>query len=349
VWHSCALSHTGQRKVSRVLEEFGVPAVTEQVYRSVLQHPGTGAEEFAAMLEDEVQVVRDALAELRELGLVEATPSGAWLALSPDAALELLIAREEELLEKRRARLAAGRQAIPELVQDYVTHRRTYVADQVELLTDGALVRARLYQLTTEASVSAWAISPGDALRPEAIAAALPLDQQLGSRGVDARMVVSTSSLGPPIWMDYLETLGRLRHQVRASATATQRCIIVDGRYAVIPSSDARSPGAYVLRGQSLVAPLVALFEEVWAGAEPVVADRADELVGPVTEARMRQVAALLARGIKDDALARRLNVSVRTVRRLVSATMDELRADSRFQAGVLAVRRGWVDPGESD
>ena len=57
----------------------------------------------------------------------------------------------------------------------------------------------------------------------------------------------------------------------------------------------------------------------------------------------MREVVTLLARGLKDDAIARRLGVSVRTVRRLISATIDDLQADSRFQAGVVAVQRGWV------
>jgi DNA-binding NarL/FixJ family response regulator len=35
--------------------------------------------------------------------------------------------------------------------------------------------------------------------------------------------------------------------------------------------------------------------------------------------------------------------MSVRTVRRRVADLMDDLGADSRFQAGVEAVRRGWI------
>ena len=45
----------------------------------------------------------------------------------------------------------------------------------------------------------------------------------------------------------------------------------------------------------------------------------------------------------KDEQIARALGMSVRTVRRRVADLMDELGADSRFQAGVEAVRRGWI------
>lgn len=51
----------------------------------------------------------------------------------------------------------------------------------------------------------------------------------------------------------------------------------------------------------------------------------------------------LLADGAKDEAAARSLGVSVRTVRRMVADLMRRLDARSRFQAGILAKRRGWL------
>ncbi|MBZ5735679.1 LuxR C-terminal-related transcriptional regulator [Nocardioides sp. TRM66260-LWL] len=50
-----------------------------------------------------------------------------------------------------------------------------------------------------------------------------------------------------------------------------------------------------------------------------------------------------LAVGAQDDQIARLLGVSLRTVRRRVADVMAELGAESRFQAGVEAVRRGWL------
>jgi DNA-binding NarL/FixJ family response regulator len=55
-----------------------------------------------------------------------------------------------------------------------------------------------------------------------------------------------------------------------------------------------------------------------------------------------RQIAVgrLLAAGLKDAAVARELNLSLRTVRSEVKALVTGLGAKSRFQAGCLLVRR---------
>jgi DNA-binding CsgD family transcriptional regulator len=52
---------------------------------------------------------------------------------------------------------------------------------------------------------------------------------------------------------------------------------------------------------------------------------------------------ALMAGGAVDEQIARALGVSVRTVRRRIATLLVELGADSRFQAGAEAVRRGWI------
>jgi DNA-binding NarL/FixJ family response regulator len=51
----------------------------------------------------------------------------------------------------------------------------------------------------------------------------------------------------------------------------------------------------------------------------------------------------LLTAGVKDQAIARQLGVSLRTIRRRLANLMREAGAVSRFQLGMLAGRRGWV------
>lgn len=326
-----------------MLDELGLSGEEEAVYRALVRSSDARLDELAESVGLEPDVVRAALTALADRRLVS-DGDGRWTPVPPERALELLILREEEQLVARRARLQEAREAIPDLVASYVDVRRSFVSDGVELLTDPELVRSRLYQLTARAQVSAWSVSPGGALSPEAVAASLPLDRELAERGVDCRMVVGAGSLGVAHWDAYLREVADLGHHVRVSGTASYRAIVIDGDCAVIPATDAERPGAYVLHGRALAAPVVTLFEEVWSRAEPFATPEAGSSSPVFTQARLRQVAHLMSLGLKDESVARRLGVSVRTVRRLISATLVELQADGRFQAGVNAVRRGWLD-----
>ena len=97
-----------------------------------------------------------------------------------------------------------------------------------------------------------------------------------------------------------------------------------------------------VVRQQALIAGFTLLFEALWERAMAIPG-----LDGPVdAEDRTsdrRLLLDQLANGAKDEQIARALGLSLRTVRRRVADILDELGVDSRFQAGVEAVRRGWV------
>ncbi|MGI5530482.1 response regulator transcription factor [Streptomyces syringium] len=56
----------------------------------------------------------------------------------------------------------------------------------------------------------------------------------------------------------------------------------------------------------------------------------------------------LLAAGLKDEAIARRLGMSLRTARRHIADIMETLGAESRFQAGMLAARAGMTDDADA-
>ena len=59
--------------------------------------------------------------------------------------------------------------------------------------------------------------------------------------------------------------------------------------------------------------------------------------VDPDVDATRQAILGLLADGEKDEAIARRLSISVRTCRRHIAEYMAQVGATSRFQAGVIA------------
>nr|WP_256332725.1 hypothetical protein [Streptomyces sp. 2131.1] len=69
--------------------------------------------------------------------------------------------------------------------------------------------------------------------------------------------------------------------------------------------------------------------------------------IGSVTNGQVtdedRELRTMLSSGLKDEAMARRLEIHVHTVRRRISRLMRELKAETRFQAGVQAAMRGWL------
>jgi hypothetical protein len=66
--------------------------------------------------------------------------------------------------------------------------------------------------------------------------------------------------------------------------------------------------------------------------------------VASISRHRYQLLLRLLAAGLTDEAIGRRMGVHERTVRRRVSELASALSAESRFQAGVNAVRAGWLD-----
>lgn len=97
-----------------------------------------------------------------------------------------------------------------------------------------------------------------------------------------------------------------------------------------------------VERDECALSELLATADHLWdQGVEPrqpvAVCD------GQHGTERLPAVLRLLAEGHTDDAVARRLGVSVRTIRNDVAATMRVLEARSRFQAGVTAARLGLI------
>ncbi|MET8702560.1 helix-turn-helix transcriptional regulator [Kitasatospora sp. NPDC004723] len=95
-----------------------------------------------------------------------------------------------------------------------------------------------------------------------------------------------------------------------------------------------------MVREPALVALVAELFEYFWSAAW-APAEVLPE--GEVMTGRQIEVLRLPAAGRTDAAIARKLELSERTVRRLVAELTAGLGAESRFQAGVHAARLGRV------
>jgi DNA-binding CsgD family transcriptional regulator len=128
--------------------------------------------------------------------------------------------------------------------------------------------------------------------------------------------------------------------QVRVIADLPTRLFVIGTTHAVLPEPLGMADEPRLLvRQRALVEALTLMFELMWERAAPVP----DLDFGEARPDLRRFLLQQLAAGAKDEQIARTLGISLRTVRRRVAALLIELGVDSRFQAGVEAVRRGWL------
>ncbi|MFG2563755.1 LuxR C-terminal-related transcriptional regulator [Streptomyces sp. NPDC048496] len=136
-----------------------------------------------------------------------------------------------------------------------------------------------------------------------------------------------------------MEAASPLGGEYRTAHELFGRVIIFDRELAFIPAGDG-SWGAVAVRQESLVAYLYEIFEQAWSSARPFSAAAEDGLE-QVSQEIDQTILRLLAAGLKDETIARRLGMSLRTARRHIADIMGQLEAESRFQAGVAAARAG--------
>ncbi|MCX4687199.1 LuxR C-terminal-related transcriptional regulator [Kitasatospora purpeofusca] len=327
-----------------MLTALGLDAVAESVYRAMLAHPGDGVAALAARLSLAEPQVRNALDHLSELALLRpsADRPGSLRAVSPDVGMEVLMARQQAELAAAQARIEASRAAAAQLIADYADLRPEANTPDVEQLVGLDRIRDRLSRFSREAREEIMTFAPEGGQKPEHIEAAKPLDRTLLERGVRIRTIYLDSVRNSPHTVEYVNWLAALGGRVSTVPELPTRMIIVDRSAAVIPvRSDDTAAGAVVLTGQGMLTVLCALFESVWAGAQPLGATASLDQDG--LTAQERTALTLLADGHTDDAIAKRLGVSPRTARRIATDLMERLEARSRFQAGARAAQAGWL------
>lgn len=325
-----------------MFETLGLDERALRVYRMLLLHPAWSLDELAQSLELDADTVRTALDVLMQRSLLAESQvdSDRWRTVSPDVAMRGLLASLERELGLRQEELGRLRAEVASFTDEY--HQARPVShDPLEQLDGRDAVVARLAELNLAARTEILAFVTNRPSR-QALEQAREHDADLLARGLAVRNLYLESVRYDARVVAYLEWLESQGAQVRTTPTLPVRLVVHDRATAVV-AKDAEDPaqGAVLVCGGGLLTALVSLFERCWDAAsglsQPVTA--APETL-PRTE---RELLRLMARGSKDEALARQLGVSVRTVRRMIADLSVQTGADSRFELAVHAVRRGWL------
>jgi DNA-binding CsgD family transcriptional regulator len=321
-----------------MLEPLGLGPAEEEIYRTVLGEPDSSARQIADRTGLPLARVRDDLDRLVALRLAqrdEGQPAR-FRPVPPDIAITALV-------NERQAALDNTRLAVPELLAEYQDGTATALpGTSLEVVTGQRVGYRRFLQLLAATSEELLAF---ERIGDGAVAgeAEVEVEAPMLSRGVACRVIYEPAALELPGRLPHLRRLADLGEQARVAPQLPLKMLICDRKRAMLPlASTSDATESVVLVGPSaLLDGLVEVFEAYWQRSTPLWSTGRREVGGTGLSEEEYEVLQLLATGLKDEAIARQVGISMRTARRRISSLVATLGAGSRFQAGVEAARRG--------
>jgi DNA-binding CsgD family transcriptional regulator len=305
-----------------------------RVYRALTRLGRSDVDALAGVTGLAIPDLSAVLGELADLDAIVPVDGG-WMARPPARVMSELLRSEED-------RRAAVWRAGAELDELYRLARRAEGRPEVEPVTR----LAELFALTERVQDRAtervrWLDRPPYRSTPAHFASQESLQVNRMAAGVSYRVLYHRA-----VYDDadlFASTTRMIEHgeDARVLADHPVKLLIGDDRIAVLVPEPARVgvEGSLVLHASGLLQAFAGLFETLWTLGVPVSAATP---AGQLSE-KDRRIITLMAAGLTDEAIARRLHLSRRTVVRRIAVLLDRLGATTRFQAGVQAANRGWL------
>ena len=313
------------------------------VYVHATRHGGINDEDptLPSTVDLPAEVVEAAIAQLLQLRLLRREFAAGWwrlMPVSPEVAAASLISPIGAEIHRQHAMISQIQSQLNVFQPHYEAHRDTARANtEVESMSDATELSGQLH-LAAERCRREFFGFPPEGLLPLERIAAMP------GRGVSVRLLLR-HALRTDLRVRALlkETLasGGL---VRTIGRLPPHVIIFDDSVAFLFDGGQPTPNGVAIRHQETVRLLRDVVETTWAAAEPYTV--ASLGYQEVAHDLQRTIVELLASGLTDDVIARRMGVSVRTCRRHIATVLSALDAVSRFQAGALAASHGLLDAG---
>lgn len=247
------------------------------------------------------------------------------------------IDREMHRLETRRVELVAERDALLELGSSSRTTAATAFPPGWERVPPD-MTAAYVDRLTAITSDVLRACTMTVETGPGVEETTIREGQRRIAGGMTQRALYPLSLLDSPIGQRWVRSWGGVGEEQRfTDATPTEFAVF--GDHAVLAVEEWGNPRSpYVLvREPMLVALFTAYFDAAYAAGLPMPSGRD-------ADGDDRRLIRALSTGAKDEAIARSLGWSLRTVRRRVARLMAEYGADTRFQLGIAVARSGLLE-----
>jgi sugar-specific transcriptional regulator TrmB/DNA-binding CsgD family transcriptional regulator len=319
----------------------GLSPAEEAVYLRLLELPPVTAVEAGQAcgeVADRAEV-RSIVAGLADKGLLAQLPDqpSRYMPVPPERALDARLREREEEVRRARAEVA-------DLTDKYRAVPRPSTGNELtEMVTGARRARQRWQAAMTDATTRVRILShpsaEAESAEPD------PVKVRLLARDVTLQCVYDESALASAAALARRRAEVAAGERARLTASVPVGLLVSDDRLGLLPLGSA---ALLVVHPGVLLEALCALFELVWAGALPLDLDCASNTAVGVPVLRndtTRTVLGLLAAGMTDQAIARRLGRSERTVQRHIGKLIDAVGAKTRFQAALHIGHRHWAAP----
>ncbi|MER7110105.1 helix-turn-helix transcriptional regulator [Streptomyces sp. NPDC000229] len=256
------------------------------------------------------------------------------------APLHTQIARMERQSEEIRAELAH--------FQD--VHERTMreagIAEPFRTVTGADAIAAEIAAAAEQCDSEILVARPGGGRdTTDAVQRAWEPPESAFGRDVRTRILFQHATRFDAPTRKHVERICRTGGEVRTLGDSFEQMVVFDRELALIPA-DSNRDAAVVIRLPAVIDFLMGVFERAWVKGRPFGSqNRAVDVSELVSGVRM-SIIQLLAEGETDEAIARRVGLSVRTCRTHVAKIYQELGARSRCQLGVLIAQSGLLGQG---
>lgn len=306
-----------------------------RVYRALVANPNASTTLLAERTGLAPDAVRAAIDGLSAAGAV--TPGGAgedvWEAQRPD----LIAAAALRAEDARRAQLRDTEAELAQLFWLARRERGQYSA--LEVIDGPQMLLGRIQRLQADARVQVCCVKRPPYASDNVYRDGRELKRAQMAKGVRYRTIYHEAAFDEPgLGASMLQAVAE-GEQARVLKDPPIKLILGDDKCAVLPvdPTGAERGMSLLIHPCGLLTSLINVFETLWRLAMPASTQPSS------LDERDREIITLMAAGATDDAIARRLRLSRRTVVRRAAALLDRLGATTRFQAGVQAARRGWL------
>ncbi|MGP3925184.1 MULTISPECIES: LuxR C-terminal-related transcriptional regulator [unclassified Streptomyces] len=327
------------------------------VYAWVLRQSSASAGEIQETFNVPPDYVENSLRHLADLKLITflADDRTRLIGISPSKAHVELVAPIEQEISDKRLTLSEIHSRLQRFGDVYDAVQRSGLHSETSITTrDREQIQWRLADAAAHCSSKVFLMQSGDIGDAYPLRVAEPFLVSLLRRGIDVRLIAPHTARAHTQVRTLLSGIAAAGARVRTSDEPPENLLIFDGSTAfAFAPEDPKAPQApeaaeppsapdvTVVYDAAAVEILSRLHAHAWDSG--IDFDSSSAGYGEAFGAVQNAILGLLATGLKDEVIARRLGMSERTFRRHIAAIMDRLGVQSRFQAGVSAAHVGLV------